>query len=72
MRCWPPQRLQRFSSSSKLLQLFTGKNKLTSAGECPILTLRPQRPASKPPFSLLVPEAPGDTPTNRLAVCLRC
>ena len=72
MRCWPPQRLQRFSSSSKLLQLCTGKNRVTSSCGCCLLTLWPQRPASKPPFSLLVPEAPGDTPTNRLSVCLRC
>jgi hypothetical protein len=72
MRCWPPQQLQRFSSSSKLLQLCTGKNKVTSAGGCSLLTLWPQRPASKTPLSLLVPEVPGDTPTNRLTVCLRC
>ena len=29
-RCWPPQRLARFSSSSKLLQLMKGKDKVAS------------------------------------------
>jgi hypothetical protein len=28
VRWWPPQRLQRFSGSSKLLRLFRGKNEV--------------------------------------------
>jgi hypothetical protein len=33
VRWWPPQRLQRFSSSSKLLRLFRGKKEVVPDGE---------------------------------------
>jgi hypothetical protein len=33
IRWWPPQRLQRFSSNSKLLRLFRGKTEVVPDGE---------------------------------------
>jgi hypothetical protein len=72
MRCWPPQRLQRFSSSSKLLQLYTGKNRVTSGETGRFLKRCLLRFTPQPPLPVLVPEASPDVATERLAVCLRC
>jgi hypothetical protein len=71
MRCWPPQRFQRFSSTSKLLQLCSGKNKVTSVDHGRFLTLGHVRSTYRP-LSLLVPETFRDVATDRLADCLRC
>lgn len=70
MRCWPPQRLQRFSGASKLLQLCVGKNR-------PAPDVGP-RPADAWPLRA----APGTdlaargfgmpATTARSSACLRC
>lgn len=39
VRRWPPQRLQRFSSTSKLLRLFRGKDKVVPDCEVPLQRL---------------------------------
>ena len=72
MRCWPPQRLQRFSASSKLLQLCIGKNRLGFSEGRRYLTLRSPVPASHPRPAAPAPNAFRDSATIRLSVCLRC
>lgn len=72
MRCWPFQRLQRFSASSGLLQGCSGKNRLLSGEGSRLLNFWPPRPAPDPYLAVPIPRAPGDVATNRLAVCLRC
>jgi hypothetical protein len=69
---WPPQRLQRFSSSSKLLRLLQGKNK---AGSAEGLCLLPPRIPGPSPQSLLFPYGAGSPPggsANRSTDRLRC
>ena len=72
MRSWPHQRLQRFSATSKLLQLRVGKNRATFVEGCRLLTFCPLRPASCPHVAAPVPGTPENSAMNRLAVCLRC
>lgn len=38
--CWPQQRLERFSSTSKVLKLFQGKHKTQTDGDGQRLTYR--------------------------------
>ena len=72
MRCWPFQRLQRFSASSKLLQLYSGKNRVPSGEEAWLLMCWPLRPASLAHLAAPISRASTDLATDRLAVCLRC
>jgi hypothetical protein len=72
MRCWPPQQLQRFSSSSKLLELCTGKSKVTSGAQGRFVTFWRLTPPPQRPSSVPVLEASRDVSTDRSAVCLRC
>jgi hypothetical protein len=39
VRWWPPQRLQRFSGTSKLLRLFRGKNEVVPDEEVRLQTI---------------------------------
>jgi hypothetical protein len=71
MCCWPFQRLQRFSASSKLLQLYSGKNRVPS-GEGAWLLLCWPRAASRAHLAAPISRASTDPATERLAVCLRC
>jgi hypothetical protein len=69
---WPPQRLERFSRSSKLLQLSRGKNGAVSEDAC-----LPREPrALRTPFlgigSSLAQGAFGGQSTGRLTDHLRC
>lgn len=72
MRCWPYQQLQRFSSSSKLLQLYSGKNRVSSEGVHGLLAYSPLHPASQTVLALAVARATVAPATNRLSVCLLC
>jgi hypothetical protein len=72
MRCWPPQRLQRFSATSKLLRLCVGKNKVASRETHRFLTRRPPVSASHSRLASPNPNAFRVWATNRLTVCLRC
>jgi hypothetical protein len=73
IRWWPPQRLQRFSSNSKLLRLFRGKTEVVPDGES-----RRQRPvcwSSTSRFGRLGARFGGlldVLPLARLTTFLRC
>jgi hypothetical protein len=69
---WPPQRLERFSHSSKLLQLFRGKNRaVPDVAGLPRET-RPL-PASDPSLApYLAPVAFGARAASRSTDHLRC
>jgi hypothetical protein len=72
IRWWPPQRLQRFSGSSKLLQLFQGKNRVASDedGRLPGVLARWPSPQSMPGALALCVFQP--LPAGELITCLRC
>lgn len=72
MRCWPLQQLQRFSASSKLLLLYTGKNRISSGDKPWLLACWPLCPVSQTLLAAPVSRASTALATNRLAVCLRC
>ncbi len=73
-RWWPPQRLQRYSASSKLLRLYQGKNRDVSvSGRC-------GRPSSRfaawdcstVPSGAVVAIEPKGFLASRQAIVLRC
>jgi hypothetical protein len=69
---WPAQRLQRFSSSSKLLQLREGKNKFTTGDHARFMgLLSPLSPALVTASTRFASPC-RDLPPDRLAFCLRC
>lgn len=71
-RWWPPQRLQRFSGSSKLLQLFQGKNRLTADAEGRLVS---RRGVPKSRVGLSRPTARLDAPKfsiGRMSIVLLC
>ncbi len=72
MRCWPYQPSQRFSSSSMLQRLYSGKNRGPSENAHGLRPYPPLHPASQTVLALAVDRAPVATATNRLSVCLRC
>lgn len=72
MRCWPYQQLGRFSSSSKLLRLYSGKNRVPSSDEQGLLEHPPLHPASQTILTPLVSRALASLTTARLSVCRRC
>ena len=68
-RCWPPQRLQRFSAASKLLQLFQGRDKTTPAVPDSRLCLRTLTPADRHSLSFdshTSPDSAQGRPTDHL------
>jgi hypothetical protein len=71
VRCWPPQRLQRFSSNSKLLRLLQGKDKPMPEGAGRLLSLLALWSSPQHPLSLDLETSRGLAP-GRFTDCLRC
>jgi hypothetical protein len=75
VRWWPPQRLQRFSRSSKLLRLFQGKNRtvLDMAGRLARINgLWPSRRTPALLFLYSHAVSPTTSAAARLTSVLRC
>ena len=72
VRWWPPQRLQRFSGTSKLLRLFRGKNEVVPDGEVRLqrVVARWFSPRLHP--ALIAPCLSSPLRAVRLTTFLRC
>src|SRR5262249_54274010 len=72
-RSWPPQRFQRFSSSSKLLQLYRGRGKPTSQSDAGLLVSRaPVPPPSEEHINACNTESSRSEAIDRSALRPRC
>jgi hypothetical protein len=69
---WPPQRLQRFSSSSKLLQLLQGKNKVGPESVTRWSWLQSSSPPPEPLFVFFAVPPLLVGSASRATLCLRC
>lgn len=72
VRWWPPQRLQRFSATSKLLQLFRGKNAIVCDGEGRPRGLLARWPSPQHPLGAPVASVSRPLPAVPLTTILRC
>jgi hypothetical protein len=71
-RWWPPQRLQRFSRTSKLLQLFQGKSRLASEAEGKRAGLLALWPSPRSCLGAVVLCVSHALPAGPLTTVLRC
>jgi hypothetical protein len=72
VRWWPPQRLQRFSGSSKLLRLFRGRNEVAPDAEVRLQRVVARWFSPRPHPALLVASISSSLRSVRLTTFLRC